>query len=549
MQLVRVEISNFALAEHVVFEPCSGLTVLTGETGAGKSILIDALEFLCGERSDRAMLRTGAEEAVLHAVFQGDTPESEWIFTRGLQENGRSYARMNDQPVTARRLRECSEDLIAIHSQNDQQTIFRDSHHRELVDAYGGAELAHVRDVYRTLRDDIYDIDHELASLGDDPQTRAERLSLIDYQIEEIERSELRIDEEDELERKIRMMTALGELASCFNVALETLTPSNDEGALVSLADARRALEKGGRLSGKCREFAEIMGQIEHELDELVYRIERAAEKVVFDPFELDRAEKRFSFIQTLKEKYNGDVSDIIDRLERLKERRAFLVGSENRWCELSEMRKQRMAELAEAAERLAALRADSGRKLSEAIIRELQSLNLKHARFAVGIDQVEISTNPPNDPQHVYFLFSANPGEAMLPLVSIASGGEASRILLAVKTVLAEVDHTSVLVFDEIDTGISGDTTKRVAEKLRHIAKTHQVLCVTHSAQIAAAADCHLMIQKKVVDGRTLSELSALNDRERVTEVARLLTGEPNEAEARHLARSLLQTRRLGDI
>ncbi len=542
MLLLRVEIHDFALVEELVIEPADGFTVLTGETGAGKSILIDAFEFLSGTRSDRNMVRTDCDEARVEALFQSEDNEELLIF-RSLNASGRSYAKINGELVTIRSLRDKMKDVLAIHGQNDQQAIFDDSLHRELVDAYAGDEAESLRADYLALVQDLLEIDEDILRLGESPEQRASRQDFLSYQIEEIESANLQPSEEEELLKRAKTLQALQSLAEHLNTGLTALSAENDLGALSLIRHARKALQEAARYSSKCKQLAEELESIEGDVDELVYELNRTSDKVSYEPEQFAEIDRRLSLIQRLKDKYGKSVDEVLLFLEKARTEYTFLKDSERIYAEKIAEKNLLLEKLAACSSDLLQVRQKASKSLIAKIIEELRSLNMKDLRFDVSITAISNRSTLPRDPHHVSFMFSANPGEPLKPLVDIASGGEASRILLAIKTVLADVDNVSVLIFDEIDRGVAGETSQRIAEKLQEIGRHRQVLCVTHSAPIAASAKKHLLISK-VVDGkRSRTNVLELKNDARVAEIARLLSGSSNESEARSLAYSLLET------
>lgn len=542
MLLLRVEIHDFALVEEVVIEPADGFTVLTGETGAGKSILIDAFEFLSGTRSDRNMVRTGCDEARVEALFQSEDNE-ELLVLRSLNASGRSYAKINGELVTIRGLREKMKDVLAIHGQNDQQAIFDDSLHRELVDAYAGTEAERLLAEYREQLQNLIRIDDDIIRLGQSPEQRAARQDFLSYQIEEIEAADLQPSEEEELLKRAKTLQAVQSLAEQLNLSLTALSEESDLSAVNLIKQARRSLQEAARYSSKCRQLAEDLEKIESDINELVYELNRTSDKVSYDPEQVAEVDRRLSLIHRLKDKYGKSVTEILDYLEKAREEFSFLKNSERIYDEKIAEREVILNNLALCSSELIEVRQEAARSLAAKIIEELRSLNMKDVFFDVSIKTIPIRGNPPRDPHHVSFLFSANPGEPLKPLINIASGGEASRILLAIKKVLADVDNVSVLIFDEIDRGVAGETSQRIAEKLQSIGQFRQVLCVTHSAPIAAAANKHLLITKAVDKKRSRTNVMELKKDDRVTEIARLLSGNTNESESRSLALSLLET------
>ncbi len=543
----RVEIDNFALVEHTGVSFGAGLTVLSGETGAGKSIVVDALEFAIGGRSDRSMLRTGADEAVVSILFSGQDSEQdgELIVTRGLRDNNRSYAKINSHLVTVSELRSITDPLVAIHSQSDQQSIFSESVHKTLLDAFGDAPVAEALSIYFSQYEEFKSIERRLSELFQDPETRDRRRGILRYQVEEIESAEVVSGEEEQLLKKIRTMSAVIEIATFIGQAINELSGDDERSAQAQIGRAVASMNAASKHSAYMQDVRDRAESLRHDLTEIVIDLERVYERLDVRPEEIERANTRLTLLRRLQDKYGDNLDAVIaygqkarhelDRLDRTDEELALLTDRKN----------ELLAALRHSADHLLSVRNACAAKLSKSINAELVDLNMKNASFEVSVEKLDLNENyVPSDPHTVRFKIAPNPGEPLMPLISIISGGEASRVLLAIKTVLASVDHVSTIIFDEIDTGISGKTTTMIARKLMSIAEHCQVICVTHSAQIAAAADRHLLIGKYVEGGRTRTTVQEIHGEERVKEVARLLSGRPNDEASLLLALRLIEAK-----
>ncbi len=537
----RVEIDNFALVEHSGLSFGAGLTVLSGETGAGKSIVVDALDFAVGGRSDRSMLRSGAEEATVSVLFEDF--DEELVVTRGLRDNNRSYAKMDGRLVTVAELRAVTERLIAIHSQSDQQSIFRESVHQTLLDAYGGQPVERARSAYLSQYGEFQKVEKRLAELFVDPETRERRRSILRYQVEEIEGAEIVPGEDQQLLKKIRTMSAVVEIATSIGRAMTELSGDDERSIQAGLARAVVDINAASKYSAIMQEIRDRAESLRHDLTEIVIDLERVYEKLDVRPDEMERANTRLSLLRRLQDKYGDDLKAVIDygqrahreldRLDRTEEELTLLINRKN----------ELLAALRQSADHLLSARKACASELAHSINAELRDLNMKNASFEIAVEAIDIDDHHvPADPHIVRFHIAPNPGEPLMPLVSIVSGGEASRVLLAIKTVLASVDNVSTLIFDEIDTGISGKTTTMIAHKLKSIAEHCQVICVTHSAQIAAIADSHLLIGKVVEGGRTRTTVRQIEGEDRVGEVARLLSGRPDDHVTRALAMQMIE-------
>ncbi|MCK9350599.1 MAG: DNA repair protein RecN [Clostridiales bacterium] len=540
----RVEIDNFALVEHAELDLGSGLTVLSGETGAGKSIVIDALDFATGARSDRSMLRTGAFEASVSILLDpsaAETENGEFVVLRTLRDTNRSYAKINGQLVTAGELRDKMEPLLAIHSQNDQQTIFRESVHKTLLDAFSKDTIRPLQEEWEALRLEMTEIGHRLGELFTDPTTRQRRRDILLYQSEEIEGANLQSGEDESLLKRIKTLSAVREISIHLGKAEERL--SGDESVTSLLNQVITELSSAGRYSATIESLNERAIALKTELSELGYDLSRVAERLEDEPEALEDANERYKLIRRLEEKYGPTLDEVILYGEKAKKELLRLDQTEEELQTLTDLQQTHYKTFQQMSKSLFDVRRKAADSLEQAINRELFDLDMKHASFTVAIEKRAFSADEiPTDPQHVRFMIAPNPGEPELPLVSIISGGEASRVLLAVKTVLAGLDQVSTIIFDEIDTGISGQTTTRIAEKLRSIARHAQVICVTHSAQIAAYADCQLLIGKHVEAGRTRTSITEITGEARIDEIARLLSGRPDDPKSRTLAASMLE-------
>ncbi|HHW93189.1 MAG TPA: DNA repair protein RecN [Clostridiaceae bacterium] len=543
----RVEIDNFALVEHSGLSFGAGLTVLSGETGAGKSIVVDALDFAIGGRSDRTMLRSGAEEAIISVLFVDERREQgdELIVTRGLRDNSRSYAKINGHLVTVAELRATTERLVAIHSQNDQQSIFRESVHQTLLDAFGGEPVEQALTSYTSKYEELRIIEKRLEELFSDPETRERRRNILQYQVEEIEGAEIVPGEEEQLLKKIRTASAVIEIATFIGQAMTDLSGDDEQSIQVRLGRVIANLNAASKHSAYMQDIRDRAESLRCELTEMIIDLERVYEKLDVRPDEMERASARLNILRRLQDKYGDDLNTVIaygqkarrelDRLNRTEEELASLIDRKN----------ELLNAMNQSADRLLCVRKACAAELSRLINAELHDLNMKNASFEVSIEALSIDENhAPADPQTVRFNIAPNPGEPLMPLISIVSGGEASRVLLAIKTVLASVDNVPTLIFDEIDTGISGKTTTMIAHKLKSIAEHCQVICVTHSAQIAAIADRHLLIGKVVEGGRTRTTVQHIDGEDRIREVARLLSGRPDDSASRVLAGQLIEGR-----
>ncbi len=552
--LTRLEIRDFALIEHAVIQPGSGLNIITGETGAGKSILIDALGSVAGNRIGKDMVRSGRDKAVVEAVFQvdpGQLPpglaeslglEGEEIYlSREISAAGKTTARLNGRLVPAGVLRDIGSLLLDIHGQFDNQSIFSTDMHLSLLDRYGGSEMAHELDSYTALYREYGDCVRQIMEIGGDPGERERRLDTLRFQLSEIENEHLRPGEDAELTRKRKTAANMAHILESLQNTHQILAGDEETTATALLSMAESALEPAASGMDEGKEILDSIREARFSVESAAVSLRHLLDTVEDDPAELDRIDKRLDVLFRLKRKYGGTLEAVIGHavlaakeLDDAEQSRERLAGLEKRRDDLH-------ARLMERAQSLHRLRASLAAGLSEHICSELAALDMKNVRFQVSIASIPGDGEPGRRGcDEVEFLISPNPGEPLRPLIRIASGGEASRIMLAIKTILADADRTPVLVFDEIDTGVSGRTAARVGERLSSIAARHQVFCVTHLAQIAAMADRHLLIRKQTDGITTTTRLQMLDEPERREEIARLLSGGTGRHEALMLAAHL---------
>ena len=557
--LIRMDISNFALIDHAVFEPRKGLTIITGETGAGKSLLIDAISALRGSRIGRDTVRTGSRKASVEAVFDqisqlvseadmasfGIEAEADdtLILSREISSDGKSVSRMNGKLVPLSALKEIGSKLVDIHGQNDQQAIFVQSMHLELLDRFGGLP---VRDAISAYRDTLLlyrACIEEIKRLGTDPAARKRRMELLAYQISELEEAAFKPGEEETLMSQKKALSSFEKiregLSSCYTI----IKDEEESSVMQQLSRAAASLETAVRLDPSLKDTLNQLRSailtIEGVGDDLSSFIASSDQPKTSLPAVEERLDQLFRF----KVKYGSDIPEMLAFLEQAKIEYDGIAGSEKRLDALHKNRLSLEKILMERADAVHNVRQIAAQQLSRSIMDELSDLGMPGASFSVQFEQHPrdrfFSRTGYDD---VSFMMSANPGEPEKPLARIASGGEASRIMLAIKTILSAADETPTLIFDEIDAGISGRTATVVAQKLRNLSGAHQVLCVTHMAQIASAADQHFMIEKEMEESRTHTLIREMDREERRQEVARLLSGDKYNQASLDLAEQLIE-------
>ncbi len=543
--LAEISIRNFALIDSVRLALSAGLNVLTGETGAGKSILIDAVELALGGRASADVIRTGADRAVVEVVFDlsrlpgvrrlvdelglGDPQEATLVVSREVPVDGRATCRVNGRTVTLSVLREITQHLIDIHGQHEHQSLLRPERHVDLLDAFGGRETASLRaEVARAHREWRKTVE-EMRSLAGDERDRARRLDLLAFQVEEIERSRLREGEEEELQAERRLLAGAEKRREAAGRAYASLYSAEGAGqssAHDQIGRALAALEELAALDPSVSPLLETVRQAAYQLDDVSRDVRRYRDGVLADPTRLAEVESRLDLISALKRKYGASVADILAFVARCREELGRLENAAELLARLEEEAGRARARLDELAGRLSAARRTVCGNLEATVEAALAELGMKDARFSVAFEPED--PPGPRGAERVEFLFSANPGEAPRPLSRIASGGEMSRVMLALKAILAESDEIPTMIFDEIDSGVGGGAAQAVGEKLATIALSRQVVCVTHLARIASLTDAHHLILKETSGNRTATLVRTLDPDGRVHEVARMLAGHP---------------------
>ncbi|MBQ8768095.1 MAG: DNA repair protein RecN [Oscillospiraceae bacterium] len=531
--LSLLHIENIAVIERAEISLGRGFHVLTGETGAGKSILIDAISAILGERSYRDMIRTGADKASVRAIFT-DVPEYPWfeengveydsevVIQRDIYLDGRNNCRVNGTPVTVTILRKLGIQLINIHGQHDSQSLFDENNHLRFLDDF--AENAPLRDTYAEKYAAVDSLNKEIERLSMDEGEKLRKLEMLKYQIAEIEKAELEAGEDETLEDRRKVLQNAEKLSDGLNGAVESLYGSDDtDGAISLLSNAQHEL---ARLSRYTDTFAEL----QETLTDLMYRIQDAADELrsqwdelSYSGDELERIEARLDVIHRLRRKYGADCAEILEYLENARKELDEIEFSDDHLDKLKRKLLKAEKEAWDAAYALRDSRIAAAEKLSARILDELSQLDMPKVQFSCVFTELELTANGADS---VAFYMSANAGEALKPMSKVASGGELARIMLAIKNVLAEQDQVPTLIFDEVDTGVSGRAAVKVAEKLHSIAGKKQVLCVTHLPQIAAKGDNHMLISKSERDGRTYTTVTPLDREGRKQELARIIGG-----------------------
>lgn len=530
--LLSLHVKNLALIEETEVEFAPGLNILTGETGAGKSILIGSVSLALGAKADSDLIRHGADSALVELTFdcqderlgqkllQMELPREDVITVSRRLQQGRSVSRVNGETVSARQLKEISELLLDIHGQHEHQSLLHKKKHLEILDAFAGAEAETLMREVRTLYKERERLRDELEAGQMDEAARKRELSLLRYEAEEIGQAALRDGEDEELENRYRIMANSQKIGEALGAA-HRFTGNDGEGAAELIGRAVRELTGISGYDETLAGLSEQIGEIESLLGDFNREIADYLSDMEFDGGDFAVVQDRLNQINRLKEKYGKSIEDVLAYAGQISEKIEKLDDYET-------YRKQMLAELSKAeeallekCEALSALRREKAAELTGLLRTALEDLNFLSVEFVIGIERKEPSADGFDD---VEFLISTNPGEAVKPLGAVASGGELSRIMLAIKTVLAERDAVDTLIFDEIDTGISGRTAWKVAEKLGMLARAHQVICITHLPQIAAMADAHFLIEKQTDGESTITGIHRLSDARISDELARML-------------------------
>lgn len=530
-----LNIKNIGIIDDITINFNNGLNILTGETGAGKTLIIGALSILAGGRFSKEMIRNGEEysyvELCLYIPENKNSVDGNIIISREIYLNGRNMCKINGRLVTVNELKNFMQNIIDIHGQNDNQTLFNISEHIKLLDEFSGKELSNIKNEYMNLYSEYINIKEELKRNYGDEKEKQRKLDLLKYQINEIEMAKLKIGEEEELmeQRKVianseKISENLQNASSCIN-----------ENAVDSIYTAIRCLEKIQNINLEYSNILESLKGTYYEIEEIGRDIEEKRNNLEFDKNDLEMIENRLNIIYSLKRKYGNNVEEILNYKENKLQEINTIENLEEYTNQLKKQLLINEEQMLKLCIKMNEIRNLSANIITEKINKELEELEMKNAKFEVKIEfnNEKIFTN--NGLDKVEFLISSNVGEEPKPLNKIASGGEISRIMLAIKNVLAEVDKVDILVFDEIDTGISGIAANSVGNKLKKISKNHQVLCVTHLASIAAKADYNYYISKKTENNKTSTKIKLLNENESIQEIARIASGEITEISLKH--------------
>lgn len=531
--ITTIHIKNIGIIEDITIDFNQGLNILTGETGAGKTLMIDSLAILAGGRFSKEMIRKGEEYSYVEACFflpnHENAIEGNVIISREISTNGRNMCKINGRMVTVNELKAFMKSVIDIHGQQDNQVILDRSSHLGYLDSFIGAEIKPLKEEYRKQYNQYCEINRLLAENYGDETEKERKLDLLKYQLKEIQVAGLKVGEEEELEEKHRKMMYAEKVMQNLAEANEALSNQTIDSVNIAI----RALEKIEEIDGNYAEKLVNLKNIYYEVQELTRDISSMQEEDEWDAREQEAVEERLDTLFSLKRKYGNSIEAVMEYAEKLEKQIEEIENMD----EINQKRRKELVEIEKTLQQLAdnmhEIREKYAKKLSHLVNQELSDLEMKQAQFTVEIKKE--SKYQKNGMDEVEFYICTNVGEEAKPLIKIASGGEMSRIMLAIKSVLAEIDRVPVLIFDEIDTGISGIAANAVGQKMKKIAKYHQVLCITHLANIAAKGDYNYYISKKVKENHTITQIEQLNEERTLQEIARIASGDVSKISIEH--------------
>lgn len=544
--LLELLIKNLAIIDNlsITFKP--GLNVLTGETGAGKSIIVDALSLALGERASAEILKEGAQEGSVQALFDTkdiklpeDFPASEdnsLIVRRILSTSGKGRAYINDNIVNLSTLQTLGSLLVDIHSQHEHQSLMNKEKQLEVLDSFGGLEG--LREEYKKLFIETNNLKEEIRKIEENIKFKEQRIDLLRYQINEITQAQLKADEEENLKQEFNILKNSHRLSEAVNLARDLLYEA-EESCLERITKVLQKLKDLSTIDPQLMETVELLSQARPLLEEASQTLRSLKEKYNIDPRRLDYLNERLDLIERLKKKYGSSIGEIQLYLEKAGQELSSLEGSEDKLSFLKKELEEKKVALLRLAEELSERRGRAALIIEEAMERELKEVALEKAQFRVNLRRLDEPAKHGID--DIEFEFSANPGEPPKPITKIASGGELSRLMLCLKVILAEVDRIPVLIFDEVDAGIGGVTADKVGQRLKKLSRQRQVLCITHLPQIASRADHHIKVEKVQKKDSVSVKVRTLSSEERQEEIARMLSGKITDASLKH-AKELLR-------
>ncbi|MDH4615896.1 DNA repair protein RecN [Brevibacillus sp. AY1] len=563
--LVELSIRNFAIIKSVTVSFQKGLNILTGETGAGKSIIIDSLGLLLGGRASADFVRYGESRAEVEGLFElpsghpafavcesmGVQIEQDGMLVvrRDISSQGKSIIRLNGQLITLAMLRELGPWLVTVHGQHDTHMLMQADKHINWLDAYGEHALGSAKTEYSKLYAAYRRTRQDLERMARNDRELAQRMDLLQYQLDEIEAAALTPGEDDKLLQQRKKWMNIEKVYSSIQDAYRSLY--GDQKGMDWLGHAMSELERVAAFDEQLAPIVESVQSAYYQIEDAVHQLRNLSYQMDFEPEQLAEVERRLDLIQSLKRKYGKSVDDILEYAATIQDELDDMHHYEDRLQQAQERLSELAADMAVEALELSGIRQDCATKLAQEIEQQLRELHMERARFAITVRQMMDEDGVEIDGFHRYvdangmdqveFLISPNPGEPLRPLAKIASGGELSRVMLAIKTILAGTDQVETLIFDEVDTGVSGRAAQAIAEKLARVASKRQVLCITHLPQVASLADAHFLIKKEMSEDETMTRVERLNDDDRVIELARMLGGAEVTTKTKEHAREMI--------
>ncbi len=548
--LGRLKIENIAIIELADISFSEGFNVMTGETGAGKSIIIDSINAVTGERTSKELIRTGAQSGKVTAVFENvghrviskldemgiDSGDGTVILSRNIKKDGKNICTVNGTPVTVSMLKVIGSELINIHGQHDSQSLLQSELHCSFIDAFG--ELDELIEKYTGLYNSLSELTLQIKNLDIDEQQKTRRIDTLNFQINELEKADITVGEIEELKEKRSFLKNAQKIIEALSTAYNYLY--SDGAGCDSVSNAAYEVESVSAFYDGVSSVAQRLNDARYELEDCCDEIRSLISSAEADPDELDMVEARLDLLHRLSSKYGADEQEMLDFLQKAVAELETITLSDEKIQSLRAEREVVLNKTKAVALELSQKRLEAGQRLADKICSELEFLNMPNITFVVKREEKTLSPDGCDD---IEFLISANIGEEPKPLAKIASGGELSRIMLAIKNSLAEKDGTDTMIFDEIDTGVSGSAARKIAEKLYEVSQGRQVICVTHLAQIAAFADCHKLISKYVDSGKTFTRVDSLSYDERAVELARIMGAGDNTEAFINSARELLSS------
>lgn len=537
--LAELAIKNIAIIESVTVSFQKGFTVLTGETGAGKSIIIDSIHLLVGGRGSSDFVRHGADKAEIEGLFliEDDHPaiakcsefgieieEGMLLLKRDIYPSGKSVCRVNGKLVTITILREIGRTLVDIHGQHDNQEMLDEKSHLRLLDEFGGKEIYPALNEYQSIYREYVKIKKDLASLNENEQMMAQRLDLLKFQLNEITNAQLKIGEDEQLLTEKKKLTNFEKLFSSLNTTYEAL--QGEQKGLDWVGLALSNLDEAQTIDEELKEIYSIVSNSYYQLEDIVHTLREKLDELEYDPNRLNEIENRLNIIHQMKRKYGDSIEAILEYCAKIDDEIEMITNRESHIETLNKKLVSIEKDLLVEANHLTSLRKNAAEKLTEAIHKQLKDLYMDKTVFEVKFFEQDNIEFQPDGIDKIEFYMSTNPGEPLKPLAKIASGGELSRIMLALKTIFSQHQGVTSIIFDEVDTGVSGRVAQAIGEKIYRISVNSQVLSITHLPQVAALCDHHFFIRKEIKEQRTITSIQQLSERERIEEIARMISG-----------------------